>query len=64
MVCNKCQSYLCLQAFSTGKCKICNYDIVTPHIPSYVVCEQHSKEYNLCEQCGKRLDGEKSHPEY
>lgn len=64
MFCEKCLYSGYLQAFSTGKCKICNCDVVTPHIPAYAICEQHAKEYNLCQQCGKRLDGEESHPEY
>lgn len=64
MTCDECSSKLVLCAFSTEKCKVCEYDVVTPHIPSHVICEQHSKEYNLCQQCGKKLGGEESHLEF
>lgn len=58
MVCEKCKHIICLQAFSTGKCKICNCNVTTPHIPSYKVCDKHSEEYNLCQQCGKPIKKE------
>lgn len=64
MICWECQSYLYPQAFSTGKCRICDCDIVTPHMPPYAICEKHSKEFNLCQQCGVKLDGEENHQEY
>ncbi len=63
LLCENCRHSVVISAFSTGKCKICKCEITTPHIPSYAICEKHSTEYNLCQQCGKRLDGEDSHPE-
>lgn len=53
MFCIKCEDIICLSAFSSGNCNICNKEIVTPYIPCYEVCEECSVDFNVCEQCGK-----------
>lgn len=53
MLCEKCRHIVACQAFSTGKCKICGVDVVTPHIPAYCICEECAEKLQLCQQCGK-----------
>lgn len=55
MVCEKCSSMVTLSAFSVGICDKCGCDIITPHIPSYKVCEKCAEKYGLCQQCGEKI---------
>jgi hypothetical protein len=51
--CKKCLSSGYLQAFSYGMCIYCGESTVTPHIPTYKVCDKCSEEYGVCRQCGE-----------
>lgn len=53
MVCKKCAKIVCMQAFCSSRCKICNTTVNTGHIPGYKVCESCAKKANLCPQCGE-----------
>jgi len=56
--CKKCQSKVVMDAFSFGKCEVCNEEISTSHIPCNVVCYNCAEDFNLCESCGKSLKDE------
>lgn len=55
MECDKHKDRVILHAFSTGKCNICNKEIITSHIPCDKVCDKCSKEYNICKICGDKI---------
>lgn len=56
MDCGKHKKMIVLHAFSYGKCKVCEKDIMTPHIPCNVVCDDCSKEKKLCKICGDNIN--------
>jgi len=55
MVCEDCYDIVVLHAFSESNCIKCNEEIITSHIPSYIICKKCSQKYKLCEQCGKPI---------
>jgi len=56
MECNRHDKMIVLDAFSEGKCKKCDSEIITEHIPCNVICEKCSVKFNLCEICGEKMN--------
>jgi hypothetical protein len=55
MICTDCNSGFYPQMISTGTCWMCGKPTPTPHIPSYMLCDECSIENGLCKQCGKEM---------
>lgn len=53
MVCRECSKIVCMQAFCSSKCRICDTIVNTSHIPGYKICESCAKKLKICPQCGK-----------
>ena len=56
MLCKKCKRMITLSAMSNSNCERCGKTILTPHIPSYKICEECAKYSGDCIQCGENIE--------
>ena len=56
MLCGECKYGFYGQMFTSDKCANCGEEIVTPHIPCYILCDKCSLILKQCKQCGLTID--------